>query len=217
MLRKLLAIIGVCFITGNLHAELRWDKPVQEFHRTPQDKFVEAKFTFKNTGSTPVTIEKVRTSCGCTTADLPKKTYAPGEQGELAVKFSFGGRVGAQRKLVRVFSTDRGDEPTVLDLTVFINEPVTVSPGLLLWRVGSPDAAKTVQLTMSPEQPVKVKSVSSTNPRVTASLQTVKAGEQYLISVKPADTTAREAAEIKVETDFPPDSPRIYTIYARVK
>lgn len=217
MLPKLLAFVGVCFITGNLHAELRWDKPVQEFHRTPQDKYVEAKFTFKNNGSTPVTIEKVRTSCGCTTADLAKKTYAPGEQGELAVKFSFGGRIGAQRKLVRVFSSDRGDEPSVLDLRVFITQPVTVSPSLLLWRVGSPNEPKMVQLTMNPEQPVKVKKVSSTNPRVSASLQPVKAGEQYFVSVKPVDTTAREAAEIKVETDFPPDAPRTYTIHVRVK
>lgn len=217
MLRKLLAFACVCLITGNLHAELRWDKPVQEFHRTPQDKFVEAKFTFKNTGATPVTIDKVRTSCGCTTADLPKKTYAPGEQGELTVKFSFGGRNGAQRKLIRVFSNDRGDEPAVLDLRVYITEPVNVSSSLVLWRVGSPSDAKTVQLTMDPQHPVKVKSVSSTNPRLAASLQTVKAGEQYVVSVKPADTTAREAAEIKVETDFPPDAPRTYTIYARVK
>ena len=217
MLPKLLAALGVCFITGNVYAELRWDKPIQEFHRTPGDKFVEAKFAFKNTGDTPVTIEKVRTSCGCTTADLPKKTYAPGETGELAVKFNFGGRLGAQRKTIRVFSTDQPDQAAVLDLRVFITEPVSISPSLVLWRRGETPAPKTVQIAATPDRPVNVTSVSSTNPRVAASVQTVKAGEQYVVSVKPVDSYAKESAEIRIVTDFPPDAPRTYTIHARIK
>ena len=219
MFRKLLAFSSACLLAGNLlHAEqLHWDKPVQEFHRTPEDKFVETKFAFKNTGTTPVTIENIRTSCGCTTADLTKRTYGPGEQGEVAVKFNFGGRVGGQRKLVRVFSTDKPDEPTVLDLRVYVEESLKVAPSLVLWRVGEANMPKPVQITATPERPVRIKSVSSTNPRVAASLQTVKAGEQYLVSIKPTDTNLRESAEIKVQTDFPPDAPRAYTIHARIK
>ncbi|RYD65244.1 MAG: DUF1573 domain-containing protein [Verrucomicrobiaceae bacterium] len=190
---------------------------MQEFHRTPKDKFVEAKFSFKNTGASPVTIKNIRTSCGCTSADLEKKTYAPGEEGHVAVKFNFGGRLGGQRKTIRVFASDQPDDPMVLDLRVYITEPVTVSPSLVFWRVGEANAVKNVRLQMAPGQPVKVKGVTSNNPRVTAALQTVKAGEQYVIAVKAADTTLRESAEIQVATDFPPDAPRTYTIHARIK
>ncbi len=217
MLYKLFAAIGVCFIAGTAHGELRWDQPAQRFYRTPQDKFVEAKFSFKNVGKTPVTIKDVKTSCGCTSADPDKKTYAPGESGEIAVKFTFGGRVGGQRKTIRVFTTDQPDQPTVLDLTVLINEPFTVSPSLVFWKVGDSNVAKAVQLQAAPGRPVKVTSITSTNPRVTAALQTVKEGEQYVVSVKAADTTLREKAEIRVATDFPPDAPRTYTIHARIK
>lgn len=33
-------------------------------------------------------------SCGCTTAELTKSTYAPGEGGEFVAKFKVGGREG---------------------------------------------------------------------------------------------------------------------------
>lgn len=217
MLSKLLAVLGVCFVGETAHAELRWDKPIQEFHRTPKDKFVEAKFSFKNTGTALVTIKDIRTSCGCTSADPDKKTYAPGEQGEVAVKFNFGGRVGGQKKTIRVFSSAQPEEPSVLELRVYITEPVTISPALLFWRVGEPNATKTVQIQATPGRPVKVKSVTSSNPRVTAALQTVKAGEHYQVMVRAADTTTRESAEIQVATDFPPDAPRTHTVHVRIK
>ncbi|MHA3774351.1 DUF1573 domain-containing protein [Verrucomicrobiota bacterium sgz303538] len=219
MFRNLLAFSSACLLAGNLlHAEqLRWDKPVQEFHRSPQDKFVETKFSFKNTGTTPVKIDDIRTSCGCTTADLTKRTYAPGEQGEITVKFNFGGRTGGLRKVIRVFSSDKPDEPTPLDLIVYVEEPLKVAPALVLWRVGEANTPKPVEITATPEHPVRIKGVSSSNPRLAASLRTVKAGEEYLVSVKPTDTTLRESAEISVQTDYPPDAPRAYTIHARIK
>ena len=54
-------------------------------------------------------------------------------------------------------------------------------------------------------------------PRLTAKLENTKAGEPYTISVAPADTTQKESAEISVQTDFPADAPRAYTIHARIK
>jgi hypothetical protein len=37
-----------------------------------------AEFAFENAGDEPVTIESVRTSCGCTAAELEKAVYRPG-------------------------------------------------------------------------------------------------------------------------------------------
>ena len=108
-------------------------------------------------------------------------------------------------------------EPVVLDLRVNIHDPLTIAPALVFWKRGEPGAAKTVQLTADADQHVRIKSVVSSNPRVVAKLETIKAGEQYVVSVTPADTTQKESAEISVLTDFPADAPRAYTIHARVK
>ena len=195
--------------------ELKFDKPVQEFHRVPDDGHVEAHFTFKNTGPEPVTVKRVTTSCGCTTARLDKNVFAPGEGSEIVVKFTFGSRKGPQRKIISVTLADKQELP--LDLRVWIHEPLTIAPALVYWKVGEPGAAKPVQLTVADGQRVGIKGVTSSNPRITAAVEAVKPGEQYVVNVKPADTAQKETAELTVQTDFPPDAPRTYTIHARVK
>ena len=197
-------------------AELHWDQPIQNFRFTPDAKQVEAHFTFHNTGTQTVSIKSIKVSCGCTTTKLAKKSYGPGEQGELIATYAFHGETGDMRKLVTVTSDDRPDQPTVLDIRVAVHEPFEVKPVLVYWRTGDPVEPKTSQLTAAAFT-VKAKSVTSSNPRITATLETVKPGEQYLVSIKPVDTTQKETAEITVLTDFPPEAPKSYIIHARVK
>src|SRR3954454_24763345 len=92
-----LAFFAVAMVA---RGELKFDKPVQEFHRGPEDGHVEAHFTFKNAGAEPVTIRRVRTPCGCTAPSLAKTTFAPGETGQIDVKFTFGSRKGPTRKII---------------------------------------------------------------------------------------------------------------------
>jgi hypothetical protein len=216
-IRALAFLAALLLPLAHGEAGLTWDKPIQQYLRTPEDVSLEAHFTFKNTGTTPVTIKGLRSSCGCTTAHLDKKTYAPGEKGEVVARFFFGDRKGPQRKTIEVRTDDAPTEPTMLDLRVLINDPLTITPALVWWKRGEAAEAKAVQITADAEQHVRIKSVTSSNPRVVPKLETIKAGEQYAISVKPADTAQKESAEISVLTDFPPDAPRTYVIQARVK
>jgi hypothetical protein len=211
-LTALLLLIGV-----PANAQLKWDHPVQEFRRVPEDKEINARYTFTNMSAAPVTIKSLRSSCGCTTAHLEKKTYAPNEKGEVVIRFVFGDRKGPYRKTVTVTTDDKNAEPTVLNLIIHIHDPVTLAPALVFWKRGEPAAPKSVQFTAEPGQHVQIKSVTSSNPRLAAKLETTKAGEQYAISVLPADTAQKESAEISVQTDFPADAPRAYTIHARIK
>ena len=217
MLRAAFAIVcPLIFVTSPLRAELAWEKPVQNYHRLPSDGHIETKFAFRNRGKSPVTVRKVRTSCGCTSAKLAKNTFDPGEQGEITVRFNFGDRIGPHRKIITVITDDK-PEPTDLSLQVWIHEPLTIAPALVFWKTGAPSDARSVQLTAEPGSPVRVKSVTSSNPRLTAKLETIKPGGQYVVSITPADTSKKESAEITVETDFPADEPRSYTIHARIK
>jgi Protein of unknown function (DUF1573) len=217
MLRAAFAIVcPLAFLAGPLHAELVWEKSAQNYHRSPSDGHVEAKFAFRNQGKTPVTVRKVRTSCDCTSAKLPKNTFDPGEQGEITVRFTFGDRKGPYRKIISVITDDK-PAPTDLSLQVWIQESLTIAPALVFWKTGAASDTRAVQLTAAPGTPVRVKSVTSSNPRLAAKLETIKPGGQYVVSVTPADTSKKESAEITVETDFPADAPRSYTIHARIK
>jgi len=213
MIRLLpLFFIGVSLAYG----ELVWENPAQEFQRRPEDKELAVNFAFKNAGTQPVTITKINSSCGCTTAELPKKTCQPGEGGNLTAKFTFGGRRGAQSKSIAVTTDDQKTVQLSFQCLI-LDDPVALMPPLVGWRVGEAAEAKPVDVTIAPNPRVNITAVASTNPRIAASLSTVRPGEKYSVSIKPADTTREEFGQVFVQTDFPPEGPKAYTIFVRVK
>ena len=68
-------------------------------------------FEFTNTGNAPLVISKVSSSCGCTIPKKPEAPIAPGETGEIQVKYDTN-RVGPIRKAITVISN--AETPTVI-------------------------------------------------------------------------------------------------------
>uniref|UniRef100_UPI00374D6F45 DUF1573 domain-containing protein n=1 Tax=Spongiimicrobium salis TaxID=1667022 RepID=UPI00374D6F45 len=66
-------------------------------------------FQFTNTGSAPLIITKVSSSCGCTIPKKPEAPILPGKTGEIQVKYDTN-RVGKIRKAITVISN--ADTPT---------------------------------------------------------------------------------------------------------
>ena len=60
-------------------------------------------FEFINSGNQPLVISKVYSSCGCTIPKKPEAPIAPGEKGEIQVKYDTN-RVGPIRKTITVNS-----------------------------------------------------------------------------------------------------------------
>src|ERR1700680_1282953 len=108
-LALLLLSVGSSLIPA--FAELRFEQPEQTFNVKSNQKSVVAHYKFTNTGSAAAKIDGVKTSCGCTAAALTKTDYAPGESGEIAATFNFGGRIGAQEKAILVTVADATDKP----------------------------------------------------------------------------------------------------------
>jgi len=59
-----------------------------DFGKIPQGKPVTAEFTVKNTGSAPLIIETINTSCGCTIADFTKTPILPKQTGTVKVTYN---------------------------------------------------------------------------------------------------------------------------------
>ncbi|HRW76659.1 MAG TPA: DUF1573 domain-containing protein [Saprospiraceae bacterium] len=59
-------------------------------------------FTFLNTTSSPLVVETVRTSCGCTEPQWPHEPVLPGQTGQIAITFT-PNRAGYHRKKIKVF------------------------------------------------------------------------------------------------------------------
>ncbi len=80
---------------------------------------VSCDFRFTNTGTEPLVITNVRTSCGCTTPSWTKEPIAPGKTGVIKAAYSTTGRPGSFTKTITVTSNaDGGDKVLYIRGTV---------------------------------------------------------------------------------------------------
>ncbi len=65
---------------------------------------VEHVFKFENTGSQPLIITNVQTTCGCTASEWPREPVLPGESANLKVSFNSASKYGRQNKIISIIS-----------------------------------------------------------------------------------------------------------------
>jgi Protein of unknown function (DUF1573) len=213
---KLLLFL-LCLFAGSAFGQLTWATTEQTFNSKPQDKEVVAKYKFTNSGTKPIKIQNVRTSCGCTTAALSKTEYAPGESGEIEAKFAFSGRTGKQEKAIMVATSANPEQPTILKLNVYIEEAIKIEPEVVLWRVGEQAGPKAIHIVIADSAPAKIVSVISDNPALKVNLTEVKSGKEYEAQIIPDSVAQPAAATVIIRTDYPPDNPQTKYAYARIK
>jgi hypothetical protein len=187
MTTKSILVLIFGFVTP-IYAQLKWEQPQQKLSAKPGDKAVTAKYRFSNEGTSSVTIVDVHPSCGCTTATLAKKMYAPGESGEIDAKMNFAGHTGHQEKWIYVTTNVAGTEPTLLSLAVDIPPDITIEPQFVMWRIGDPLTPKTIRVVVPDGFPTKIVAAQTDNPAIQVQLQEVRAGKQWEVKVTPAET-----------------------------
>ncbi|MGA1030363.1 MAG: DUF1573 domain-containing protein [Flavobacteriaceae bacterium] len=69
-------------------------------------------FKFTNTGDAPLLIKDAKSSCGCTVPKKPEGPIAPGESGEIVVRYDTQNRVGQFRKTITL-TTNIENNPMV--------------------------------------------------------------------------------------------------------
>jgi hypothetical protein len=212
-----LLLFSLLLFAGSAFAQLAWDTTEQTFNSKPEDKEVVAKYKFTNAGPTPIKIQNVRTSCGCTTAALSKTYYAPGESGEIEAKFTFSGRTGRQEKAIMVDTSSNSAQPTILKLHVYILEVVKIEPEFVHWRVGELPDPKSIHIAIADDASAKIVSVTSDNPALKVKLTEIKPGKEYEAQITPDSVAEPAAATLVIRTDYPPDNPETKYAYARIK
>lgn len=159
-----------------------------------------AVFPFTNTGEAAITITKIGTSCGCTTAELEKKTYAPGESGEIEAVFDFGARRGLQKKTVTV-NTDDPDTPyTQLFIEVDIPERYTVDPRVLQWYMGNPREPKSTRIEIHEELAVDTVEVEPVEDgdRFETRVERLERGHGFAVVMIPKDMSTRQRSSFRL-------------------
>lgn len=90
---------------------MTFEKTEHDFGKIIQGTPVETVFKFTNTGEAPLIITNAKSSCGCTVPEYPKdKAIAPGETGELRVKFNGSGKNTVTKIITVTANTAKGSE-----------------------------------------------------------------------------------------------------------
>lgn len=90
---------------------IEFDKIEHDFGTIEQNAPQETIFTFTNTGDAPLIITDATSSCGCTIPDYPKNSpIAPGETGEMLVKFNGAGQNQVTKTITVTANTEKGTE-----------------------------------------------------------------------------------------------------------
>jgi hypothetical protein len=205
------ALLMVAF-SAVANAQLFWDTRRVELQPSATDPVAIAEFTFTNVGDQPLTITDVKSSCDCTTVDLPKRTYERGERGSITAIFSIGERVGSQLKRVTLH-TDSPDEPVAeLTLHAMIPELLKVEPPVLRWDQKETPTPRRFELSTTTPQEVRVMGIETTDDRLTTTLTTLEPGKKYRITVTPSETMQRFRGLVRVKTDYPVEQPKVYEV-----
>lgn len=85
---------------------IKFEKREHDFGTMKQDTLATATFNFKNTGDSILKIERIKSSCGCTSTLLSKDELNPGEQGTLEITFDSGDYNGEIIRTIQVFTND---------------------------------------------------------------------------------------------------------------
>ncbi|WP_121665632.1 DUF1573 domain-containing protein [Mesonia aquimarina] len=93
-------------------AAMTFNEEMHDFGTIQEGDVVEHVFSFTNTGDAPLVITNAKGSCGCTVPSWPRgEEIAPGEKGEMTVKFNSKGKPNNQMKTVRITAnTESGQE-----------------------------------------------------------------------------------------------------------
>jgi hypothetical protein len=91
-----------------------------------EDEFATHIFRLRNTGTAPLVITHVQSSCGCTEPQWTREPVAPGAEGEIVITYSAKNRIGPFRKNVTVHTNDTEQR---LRLTI-AGEVITGPPDL---------------------------------------------------------------------------------------
>jgi hypothetical protein len=102
--------IGLISFTVSAQAKIEFKTDTIDYGTIEKGSNGVRVFEFTNTGNEPLIISKVNSSCGCTVPKKPEGPIAPGQTGEIEVKYDTN-RVNPIRKTITVISN--AETPTV--------------------------------------------------------------------------------------------------------
>ncbi len=210
----LFSLLATTLLALPAAAELQWDAKEASLKIRATDAEGHVRFGFVNRGEKPVTITGIHPGCGCTVPALAKNTFAPGERGELAVRFEPRNKEGLNRLPIEV-SADDGSS-TRLELVADIEPLVSFDLRYVFWKGAEARTPKRMRMTFAAGQSAQIAEVHSNNPGFAVACRALDGSERsFEIEVTPP-AEERNYTAIRIRALIGPEkAEREFTVVAR--
>lgn len=108
-------------------ASFKWENTLYNFGNINQGEVVNYTFKFTNNGTEDLLIQSASASCGCTVPKKPTEPIAPGEQGEIVVRYDSKGKSGQQSPVITIVA-NTNPRQTRLNLRGFVQVNAVPQP-----------------------------------------------------------------------------------------
>jgi hypothetical protein len=141
----------------------------------------------------------------------------PGEKGEIVATFNIGDRTGQQMKTVTVQTDDPNPSQatTVLTFKATIPQALEIKPTFVYWQSGEEPKPKKISIKASKDFPAKNITVKSNSPNFESKVEPGRAGE-WTVQVTPKDTSHPMGTILLVQSDYPKDAPKSFSVNVQV-
>lgn len=169
-------------------------------------RFANHRFIFKNTGTTPIKILNVETSCGCTTPTWSENVIKPGDSGYVDARYETTNRLGTFDKTITVYSNSKINPIQYLNIKGNVIRPQPTTIGAPIPNIGNLQA-DVINLTFDPildNQILKKEFRLTNNSDFTATIQPLGPGripEYITIEGFPQSLEPGESQKVIVTID----------------
>jgi hypothetical protein len=110
-------------------ASIQFAEKQHDFGDIKEGETVSWKFKFSNTGTEPLVLLNVQTTCGCTASEWPKTPIPPGDSAAITVRFNSANKTGRQNKIITVYTNGkRPEEKLKIIGNILPEEPAATPP-----------------------------------------------------------------------------------------
>ncbi|MDT8440869.1 MAG: DUF1573 domain-containing protein [Desulfuromonadales bacterium] len=195
--RQLLLLVLLAGVAATVWAGPRLvvEQTRHDFGAVLEGGKIEHVFVFANQGDQPLTINRVRSSCGCTAALVSSRELQPQQSGEIRATFNSRGFRGPVTKTISLYTNDLSQPVAVLELTGVVREVVGVKPQQVNFGTiaAGEEAAFEVTLVNQGDKTLQLATPTITSPGLRATLadQKLEPGEQTVLSIAYLPTAER--------------------------
>jgi hypothetical protein len=144
-------------------------QPVYDFGTVLNGAQVKHVFKLKNTGTAPLIIGGVQTSCGCTVAKPTRSIVQPGDETDIAATFDTRTDRGPSSRIITVFTNDPKHEQLQLTMKGDVKVQVDASPSPVAFdkvKHGTEESRQVLITDAMNDRNFKLGPITNSNPNI---------------------------------------------------